>query len=475
MGQALIKGHIHDSAKDKIMLFAPIQGFFNPNLPDKDSEISPNHSGYFEKNFSITRPQILRIQVGMESMDLLLEALDTIEIDIDGHNSLEKKNSPITVKGRNADGIELYNLFYPIGKKIDECKNLLNNMRYRDKYDINILNYVLTKMTWPFDSLLQTNRISKNFYRISVNDIKGILVSKIVEDLFFYQKKLELNQVLKIVDSLYYTYPVTEEMIRTGINGRELAENYFFSMARRFYPTYNLSDSIIFINDKKITIEQNLVLWLYAPFEVQEIEWAMSLINMKKFFPANFSDKDADAFLELHPNSPMKEYLKPPYFAKDQKREDQQDNFEIKFIDSSLYNNLSSLLISKFKGKKVLVDLWGTWCIPCKQEFTWNFQVDSFCRKNNIQRLYIAFELDAKNRIRDEARKNNLEGFNIVANKFLIKDITEKIYKNTQGNYAIPRFLLVNEKSEIVNADASRPSSGNQLFSEMKSAFKLAY
>ncbi|MBS1917693.1 MAG: redoxin family protein [Bacteroidetes bacterium] len=416
------------------------------------------------------------IQVGSEAEDLLIEPSDTIEVQID----LDKATKGIdrfTVNGRNAKGIELYNnSFYPIGRKIDEFKGLLDSMRYKNDYELQKIDYALKKIIAPFDSLLKHNLISNNFYRIVSNDIKGVLLTSVVEYLFYYQKKIRINEVRKIVEGIYREYPVTEEIIKSGVNGHTIADVYFDAQARKYYSGYYLPDSIMSVNGKKIVVEQNLLMWLYAPAEVQEIEWPMSLIGMKRIFPGNFSEKDIDAFLTLHPNSPMKEFLKPPYFADDQKRKKWQNDSEIRFLDSSLYNDISSLIVSKFKGKRVLVDFWGTWCIPCKLEFAWNFKIDSFCNKNNIERLYVAFETEnTKNRVREEAYKNNLTGVHIVANKNLIVDITEKIYKNKARSYTIPRFLIVDENGKIVNSDASRPSSYDKLFSELKLAFMLTY
>jgi hypothetical protein len=99
--------------------------------------------------------------------------------------------------------------------------------------------------------------------------------------------------------------------------------------------------------------------------------------------------------------------------------------------------------------------------------------VDTFCKANQIDRLYIAFEIaSTKTNFKRDIYSYKLRGNHVLASDSLIQDIIRRFYPGEQS-YNIPRYILINENGEVVNAEASRPSSGNELFSEMRAAFKI--
>jgi hypothetical protein len=106
-------------------------------------------------------------------------------------------------------------------------------------------------------------------------------------------------------------------------------------------------------------------------------------------------------------------------------------------------------------------------------EFASNGPVDSFCRRHDIGRLYVAFEQGAtRNNVRRDVYAYHLKGTHVVENDTLIADITDRVYAPA-GGYTIPRYLLICERGEIVDKDAPRPSSANEFFSRMRAVFGL--
>jgi thiol-disulfide isomerase/thioredoxin len=469
----LLKGHITDKNSSNIIVYEPINGFSNREIAKPEFQIHLNKSGYFEKKLSIDFPVTITIRIGMTPILLVVEPKDTIDVDI---NTLKVSETScrdgIKITGRNGKGNLFYNKFeYHPTKKNALFEKILDSLNFRKTFDLNSVAFALSEIVHPFDSLFSQGDITKTFHDIVVNDIKGDLLTRIIK-FDFFEKPFGLDSQLTFAQRLYIRFPVTSQMLKSGLHQSTVAYYYYYSKARKYFSNYLLNDSTLSVNGKIIFINEDLVPWLFAPKDIQEFEWANNLVSLKRLFATVYGKRDVDAFLTLFPDSRMKEFLAPPYFPLTVDPVTRNDSTAFIFLNSDNLNSFDSVL-SHFKGKRLFVDFWATWCVPCKLEFSYNEQLDTFCVKNNIQRLYVAFEMgDTRKNLRKAVYAYNLKGTHIVANKKLIEDIISRFYPGGD-TYTIPRYLLVNKMGEIVNKKAARPSSGNQLFAEMKSDFKL--
>ena len=113
-------------------------------------------------------------------------------------------------------------------------------------------------------------------------------------------------------------------------------------------------------------------------------------------------------------------------------------------------------------GSYIYIDIWATWCGPCKKEIPFLKEIESKYSNKNIKFVSISVD-DAKRNGSTEKAKNswrkmvsdkNLKGIQLFSdNGWETKFI--KDYKVT----GIPRFILINREGKIIDADAPRPSS----------------
>lgn len=111
--------------------------------------------------------------------------------------------------------------------------------------------------------------------------------------------------------------------------------------------------------------------------------------------------------------------------------------------------------LSDLKGKYVYIDLWATWCGPCRQEIPYLQKIEEKYQGKNIEFVSISID-NAKD---NEKWKNfvtakHLGGVQLFADKDWGSDFVVKY-----GVTGIPRFILIDPKGNIVNSDAARPSS----------------
>ncbi|WP_276483415.1 TlpA family protein disulfide reductase [Paraflavitalea pollutisoli] len=140
------------------------------------------------------------------------------------------------------------------------------------------------------------------------------------------------------------------------------------------------------------------------------------------------------------------------------------------FVEQYAAINTVDDLVARFKGKAVFMDLWATWCGPCKEEFAYSPDLKAMLDKNNIAMLYVSIDRDAV----DAQWKNmikfyKLKGYHVRASKKLNEDIFRLF--NKKEILAIPRYVLFKD-GKMVLAEAKEPRSKEALYQQLLEALK---
>ncbi|PCI03271.1 MAG: thioredoxin [Flavobacteriaceae bacterium] len=111
--------------------------------------------------------------------------------------------------------------------------------------------------------------------------------------------------------------------------------------------------------------------------------------------------------------------------------------------------------LEDLKGKFVYVDVWATWCGPCKAEIPSLKALEKEFHKENIE--FVSISVDkAADREKWIAMVNDkeLEGIQLFSDKSWSSDFVKGYLIK-----GIPRFILIDPQGNIVNSNAPRPSS----------------
>lgn len=126
--------------------------------------------------------------------------------------------------------------------------------------------------------------------------------------------------------------------------------------------------------------------------------------------------------------------------------------------DSVLTANSTQLSFSDimkgYKGNLVYLDIWASWCIPCRSEMKSELKlVESFANKP-IRFVFLSRD-DNFNNWKLAMVKDNL-----ISHKdnFLFPNFDSTFFSNKYKITTIPRYLLFSKTGELINANAPRPS-----------------
>lgn len=111
--------------------------------------------------------------------------------------------------------------------------------------------------------------------------------------------------------------------------------------------------------------------------------------------------------------------------------------------------------LSDLKGKYVYIDLWATWCGPCRGEIPYLQKIEEKYHGKNIEFVSISIDKAKDNeKWKKFVTDNKLGGTQLFADKDW-----ESEFVTSYGVTGIPRFILIDPKGNIVTPDAERPSS----------------
>ena len=442
-----IKGHIPSMKGAVLSIKRPTQQFIK-NVSEKiPTKVLISQSGDFSIDASFLNKEIaiIAIQDTLNNKDLFEQYFFISK----GDNLVltENANKGIDISGIGAKHNQLREI--PIRYTHDWIEQdsipdriftIVNGFYEKDKRTIDSLVKIHKPSTdfieaWKYH--LKYARLN-SFYtipgeiRIERRDILERNKQSWVDKLVLLQNEATLSDEKALVAPSYHGY------LNVFIERKftDLVDDYFFA-SPTFYQEWFDGDTLkadeAMRKDSYNQLKHKII-EKYFDGKVKEQMYAFLFDQM--ILSENYTNLEPilNDFNRQFPNSKFNAYFEAPLKAALEKLKN-------KLTDKMLFlNDIKNwdTILAHFKGKTVLLDMWGTWCAPCREDLNLHAaQLKKHFKDKDVSFLYIANYDNNKEKLENVIAFYNLEGSHIQASRDLTTEIMQKINAESYPTYVI--------------------------------------
>ena len=413
----------------------------------KESKL--DSSGLAKLEFDLPNTQFVQIQVGEKTNALLLSPSDDLDITLD----LKDADSKPVFKGKAAEASNYLNQstntiiqFQQLGGKNFSDLDTASFVTWYDS-----LNHTYSNFHKAF---LDTTKTNKNICNLLEKRNKAITIfhkqmyvltqfgaTKRESEIPFFFKNIK-NEVpfdTTLLNSNLFDYA-------NVLNGFLLIENENFFRGKNAKEINSTIENLPMINSEKIKNST-------YPHKIKEHLLGLNFMNSCFEFGTNDSTKKIyENFIKFSKSSDYSNTVQKIYTKFDSLSTGKPAP-EI----TGLSPTGEKIALSDFKGKLIYIDVWATWCGPCREELPKTRLIEKKYKGNNqVVFMYVSVDRDT------EAWRTLLKkdkSFSGVQ----INNPDDGKHKSIGEKYmigGIPRYILIDQKGNIINSFAPKPSSG---------------
>lgn len=149
-------------------------------------------------------------------------------------------------------------------------------------------------------------------------------------------------------------------------------------------------------------------------------------------------------------------------------------NANIKIVPGFEKMNAMAELVQTFKGKVVYLDIWGTWCGPCKEELKYLPELKARFKGKDVVFIYLDMdEEDKDSSWREFIKINQMEGIHLRKNRQTIAPFWKELLANAEDKAEYyPQYFIFDKEGKLVVTKAKRPSSREELYQQLNTFIK---
>jgi len=375
--------------------------------------------------------------------DSLLTSYDTgNDIKLSSNNKLREKEVDI---------------FRYINSKFDESyyqiifnKTLLIDLKEKFAYRDKKLKERLTKSLLFLEQYISENRVSDEIVKVAKNIIRLEYYSKGLLGLWnFKSLKSVATRNKNIFDSMYLSLK-NDSLDNTGspIPYKNVKYSYFVRHVQ-----FEIGQDPFEKSEYQKPPADTL--YKFALNEIHnkaQLDYFLFLIVKDELlkYPKS-SQKCLQTFFNDCKNELYKKYISEMLLSS---QTTAASNSGDTFIKADKTETNFSTILNSFKGQVVYLDIWASWCAPCRSEMPAAAKLREKYKDKQIQFLYISidnnFNLWNKAIIQEE--------LNVFPNSYLLIDFENSDFKKKFRVGPIPRYVIIDKSGNSIISEAPRPS-----------------
>ena len=321
---------------------------------------------------------------------------------------------------------------------LGEENQFLNQVKFYDVVRVDYKNPNIQVIARRADSVLAVNKakLEKTSYSATFKAWEGKRLQ--VETWFPVLRTRELDtavylQTIRqcfVEDSTYLSLP----------NYREFLEQYLRTLVRLGHGTKSTLEGEDLADARLKMIFDNF----------QEPAIVGYLVDATLF---HFAERGIERYEKIY-NQHVKDAARLALYAEACKKADRiapgQPCPDFSFAD----NTGKMVTLADLKGKFVYIDMWATWCGPCKGEMPSLLELEKRFEGKDI--LFVSLSIDKNKDI--ELWKQTIENMGLGGIQLHLGENWDWLKIFMPASMSVPRFVLLDREGKFIDANMTRPS-----------------
>jgi len=385
--------------------------------------------------------------------------IDTLTTDItsfvlyDGENPIFLSIEPGNDLNINYDAQDFSNSLSITGKGSEVSNYLLAKRKNeQDMFGNSAETYSLNEFDFKAkfkdikkaneDLLANTKGLTDDFIAKEKRDLHYFYLMRL-QDYESAHKHFTKKQDFKVSDDFLSEYEGFDfsnaEDFKSSNNYKGIVTNHYTNKAKELSKKEAIADDLAFVKIVSAIENESIRNGLLFDFANYNMGYSKDIEGFFEAFLATSSNENNNELI-------TEKYNKLTAVAK--------GKASPKFID---YENFAggTTSLDDLKGKYVYIDVWATWCGPCKREIPFLKDIEKKYHNKNIEFVSLSIDkVSDRDKWKSMVTDEELGGIQLFADN----DWKSSFVKDYQIN-GIPRFILIDTEGNIVDPNAPRPSS----------------
>lgn len=446
-GKVIIEGKIHLSANYSRVISLSYSG--NIDRTDTRTELIDS-SGIFKFEFNILHPQDVLLKYEEGFAIIFVQASDSVHITFNSVDFWKERFPVYKIKGTNNETSRDILSYLRYKNVVDFQSNCED--KSTEEYLSDIKQQIILEES-VLSAFRKTYAPTKEFLNWAKKDIIYRNANYLIDFKFHH-----------FVNKTQYKGELFNKII-FPVNDDKACVSSMYSLHLWHYSSDNYiqKDSIVmnFLKEKKLSKAYELCLTNICENEESGISRDIMCYRiLSALFEKSFED-----FLSIWGND--KSFIdNEDLITRLQKRKEQfetQENYHISLMDpetmmeKEIVGDFFTNLTNKYKGKVIYLDIWATWCGPCRSEIPHSIELHEYFKHEPVVFVNLCMSSDKTE------WKKAMENHHITGENYYFDKMQSDLLRNKLKWQGFPTYMIIDKNGNIVDENASRPSSDKEI------------